>query len=89
MPARSRRQAPIMSRLIHSIEGAVNRARGNTHDATTLAKHFAEQSLNASDDQLVDVSIQFIGASGLPKMDLVGSADPYFVAKIDGGITFV
>ena len=32
---------------------------------------------------------KFIGASGLPKMDVVGSADPYFVAKIDDHITFV
>ncbi|TFK35469.1 hypothetical protein BDQ12DRAFT_655597 [Crucibulum laeve] len=32
---------------------------------------------------------QFIGASGLPKMDVVGSADPYFVAKIDDRISFV
>ncbi|KLO19594.1 C2-domain-containing protein [Schizopora paradoxa] len=41
------------------------------------------------DQQLIDVSIQFIGASGLPKMDLVGSCDPYFVAKIDDAISFV
>ena len=33
--------------------------------------------------------LQFIGASGLPKMDVVGSADPYFVAKLDDEISFV
>jgi hypothetical protein len=32
---------------------------------------------------------KFIGASGLPKMDVVGTADPYFVAKIDDRISFV
>lgn len=32
---------------------------------------------------------KFIGASGLPKMDVVGSADPYFVANIDEKISFV
>lgn len=32
---------------------------------------------------------QFIGASGLPKMDIVGTADPYFIAKIDNRITLV
>ncbi|KIY48218.1 hypothetical protein FISHEDRAFT_43472, partial [Fistulina hepatica ATCC 64428] len=31
----------------------------------------------------------FIGASGLPKTDLVGSSDPYFVAKIDDRISYV
>jgi hypothetical protein len=33
--------------------------------------------------------LQFIGASGLPKMDVVGSADPYFIAKLDDKIHFV
>ncbi|KAH8100393.1 hypothetical protein BXZ70DRAFT_1000487 [Cristinia sonorae] len=37
----------------------------------------------------VDLSIHFIGASGLPKMDVIGSADPYFVAKLDSALTFV
>jgi len=32
---------------------------------------------------------KFIGANGLPKMDVVGSADPYFVASIDDKISFV
>jgi hypothetical protein len=32
---------------------------------------------------------KFIGASGLPKMDVVRTADPYFVAKIDDRISFV
>jgi len=26
---------------------------------------------------------KFIGATGLPKMDIIGSADPYFVAKFE------
>jgi len=51
-------------------------------------KQFGEETL-ADHNKLVDVSIQFIGASGLPKMDLVGSCDPYFVAKIDDAISFV
>ncbi|ETW85092.1 hypothetical protein HETIRDRAFT_246490, partial [Heterobasidion irregulare TC 32-1] len=37
----------------------------------------------------VDLSIQFIGASGLPKMDVVGSGDPYFVAELDGKIKYI
>jgi hypothetical protein len=37
----------------------------------------------------VDLIIQFIGATELPKMDVLGSADPYFIAKLEGGISFV
>ncbi|KJA12855.1 hypothetical protein HYPSUDRAFT_210058 [Hypholoma sublateritium FD-334 SS-4] len=37
----------------------------------------------------INLTIQFIGASGLAKMDVVGSADPYFVAEIDIEISFV
>lgn len=37
----------------------------------------------------VDVAVHFIGASGIPKMDVVGTADPYFVAKLDNKISFV
>jgi len=36
----------------------------------------------------VDLTIQFQGASGLPKMDVGGNADPYFVAKLDGKLTY-
>ncbi|EEB93355.1 hypothetical protein MPER_07997, partial [Moniliophthora perniciosa FA553] len=38
-------------------------------------------------EKLLDVP--FIGASGIPKMDVVGSADPYFVAKLDNRISYV
>jgi len=37
----------------------------------------------------VDLTIQFIGASGIPRMDVVGSADPYFIANLDGHISIV
>ena len=36
-----------------------------------------------------DLVISFQGASGLPKMDVVGSADPYFVAKLDGKLQYM
>lgn len=36
-----------------------------------------------------DLAVQFIGASGIPKMDVVGSADPYFIADLDGQISIV
>lgn len=33
--------------------------------------------------EYVDVTIHFVGASGLPKMDVIGTADPYFRASLD------
>lgn len=72
-----------MSRILN----AVVRAREGAHDVADRAKEFAEEKM--LDIKLVDVSIQFIGASNLPKMDIVGLADPYFVAKLDDKITFV
>lgn len=67
-----------MSSIVEKIEGVVrsnkNRSPGDEHPFEI---------------RCVDLSIQFIGASGLPKMDVVGSADPYFVAKIDDHITLV
>jgi hypothetical protein len=52
------------------------------------------QVRNLAEEKMFDVSyndltIQFIGASGLPKMDVVGSADPYFVADLDSQISIV
>lgn len=74
-----------MSRMINHINSNLFKAK---QDVTEIARKFAQDN-NLPDAKLVDVSIQFIGASGLPKMDLVGTADPYFVAKIDGKISFV
>ena len=44
---------------------------------------------NTPDVTYVDLTIQFIGASGLPKMDVVGSADPYFIADLNSRISMV
>ncbi|KAJ7632372.1 hypothetical protein FB45DRAFT_501263 [Roridomyces roridus] len=43
----------------------------------------------AADIPYVDLSIQFIGASHIPRLDLAGAADPYFVASLDGRISYV
>ncbi|EJD06147.1 C2-domain-containing protein [Fomitiporia mediterranea MF3/22] len=72
-----------MSRIL----GAVSRARHDAKEIKDRAKEFAEQQM--LDAKLVDLSIQFIGASNLPKMDIVGLADPYFVANLDDKIAFV
>ena len=63
---------------------AVSRAKVEAKDAAAafVEDHNVERAF-------VDLTIKFIGASGLPKMDVVGSADPYFVAKLDDKLSFV
>ncbi|TFY63582.1 hypothetical protein EVJ58_g3166 [Rhodofomes roseus] len=36
-----------------------------------------------------DVTFYFHSASGLPKMDMVGNGDPYFVARLDGKVEYI
>lgn len=79
-----RRNPVSFSNIVDQIHGAVEKAKANAHDVTSLTKGFAEHNI-----RFVDLEIQFIGASGIPKMDVVGSADPYFIAKIDDKISFV
>ncbi|KAF7441358.1 hypothetical protein PC9H_001708 [Pleurotus ostreatus] len=79
-----RRNPVSFSSIVDQIHGAVEKAKANAHDVTSLTKGFAEHNI-----RFVDLEIQFIGASGIPKMDVVGSADPYFIAKIDDKISFV
>lgn len=38
--------------------------------------------------QYVDLTIRFIGASDIPKMDVIGTADPYFRASLDGKLQY-
>ncbi|KAE9404834.1 hypothetical protein BT96DRAFT_916518 [Gymnopus androsaceus JB14] len=61
-------------------------ATGNAHDLAKVTKAKVEEQLNVP---CVDLTIKFIGASKLPKMDITGTADPYFVAKIDDRISMV
>ena len=54
----------------------------------------AERAMEAAEElnvevRFVDITIQFIGASNLPKMDIAGTADPYFHARIDKALVFV
>lgn len=87
MPGKRNPVIPVMSRLLSQMHDAVTNARGDAKEIAQRAKMFAEENMLAA--KLVDVSFQFIGARGLPKVDVVGSADPYFVASIDDEITFV
>ena len=64
----------------------MNKANTDARDAMSKARAFAHKQKGV---EYIDLSIQFIGASGLPKMDVVGSCDPYFVANLDSCIKFV
>ncbi|KAJ6500842.1 hypothetical protein C8R45DRAFT_897180 [Mycena sanguinolenta] len=84
---RDRRNPISMSKILESIGNAVHHVHDNAHDLAAITRSVAEEKL--LDIPYVDLTIQFIGASGIPKVDVVGSADPYFVAKIDNRISFV
>ncbi|KAI0713827.1 hypothetical protein C8Q76DRAFT_768732 [Earliella scabrosa] len=73
-----------MSQLVGSLHNALSRARAEAKDAAE-----ALMDERHGGNNFVDLTIKFIGASGLPKMDVVGSADPYFVAKLDDKLSFV
>ena len=70
-----------------NLSSAVSRARTGAEVAKGKAREFADE--HNIKVKLVDITIKFIGAQGLPKMDVVGTADPYFVAKLDSALTFV
>ncbi|KAJ7041900.1 hypothetical protein C8F04DRAFT_1077682 [Mycena alexandri] len=84
---RDRRNRLSMSKILETIGNAVHHAHDNAHDLAAVTRSLAEEKL--LDIPYVDLTIQFIGASGIPKVDVVGSADPYFVAKLDDRISFV
>ncbi|OSD02186.1 hypothetical protein PYCCODRAFT_1435853 [Trametes coccinea BRFM310] len=79
-----RRNPVQMSQIVGAIHHVANRAKEEAKDAAGV---FAEG--HHVERHFVDLTFQFIGASGLPKMDVVGTADPYFVAKLDDQLTFV
>ncbi|GJJ11734.1 hypothetical protein Clacol_005972 [Clathrus columnatus] len=73
-----------MQSLLHSA-GALEQIKARAQQAAT-------QTVDRSQVQrhiLIDVAITFIGASALPKMDVVGKADPYFIATIDDKIKLI
>ncbi|KAJ3524484.1 hypothetical protein NMY22_g10978 [Coprinellus aureogranulatus] len=73
--------------MLESLNDAVNKGKEKAKgEKADLERKLSELGIEVP---LVDVEIKFIGASGLPKMDVVGLADPYFVAKLDDKITFV
>ncbi|TFK68631.1 hypothetical protein BDN72DRAFT_858264 [Pluteus cervinus] len=69
-----------------SINNIIEKVGDVVHGTTS---HVGDAVSQTDARSYVDLAIQFIGASGLPKLDVVGSADPYFVAKLDHKISFV
>lgn len=76
-----------MRDVVSGISGiSRHRASRSTEEAKGEAP---EENMSEKNVTYVDLAIQFIGASGLPKMDVVGSADPYFIADLNGRISIV
>jgi hypothetical protein len=78
---------------IHSrAQGAADRMGANKAGAaadSAADKAMAFAQTHGVPIKYIDLTIQFIGASDLPQMDVNGLADPYFHADIDGRKTFV
>ena len=76
----------VISRVSHHVHHTLN-FRGN--DALREIQDPPEENMPENEVTYNDLTIHFIGASGLPKMDVLRSADPYFVADLDGKISIV
>ncbi|KAJ3907028.1 hypothetical protein F5879DRAFT_1065500 [Lentinula edodes] len=81
-----RRNPLSVTKLVEKVADVVHTATGNAHDLAKVTKSVVDDKLNVP---CVDLVIKFIGASGIPKLDVVGTADPYFVAKIDDEVSMV
>lgn len=78
-----------------SLQGALSHARLSAQEFLDKTKaqankkqHHSEGERGPENLEYVDLTIHFIGASGLPKMDVIGSADPYFRASLDGRLQY-
>ena len=88
MPAARNPIHPMVSQIIKDVHASVRKSIHGTPDIQIGegGTQHARDLLN--DGKFLDIQVHFIGASGLPRMDIVGTADPYFVARIDGEITY-
>lgn len=78
-----------MRDVISSISRQANSAAHKSKDAARDLRNLAEEKMLDGEITYNDLTIQFIGASGIPRMDVMGSADPYFIADLDGHISIV
>jgi len=76
-----------MRGVISTISRHATHASRKSKDSIIDVRNLAEEKLFDGQVTYNDLTIQFIGASGIPKMDVVGSADPYFIADLDGHVT--
>ncbi|KAH9842409.1 uncharacterized protein C8Q71DRAFT_202358 [Rhodofomes roseus] len=87
------RKNPLqISRITEQIQTAITAISSKTEapsDPLALAITQSRLENRPIEMSFNDLVIQFQGASGLPKMDVVGSADPYFVAKLDGKLQYI
>ncbi|KAF9654041.1 hypothetical protein BDM02DRAFT_3107266 [Thelephora ganbajun] len=85
--SRRRMRDAISSISRHTISDATWRSK-NKNMARDV-RNLTEEKMLDKEVTYNDLTIQFIGASGLPRMDVVGSADPYFVADLNGHVSMV
>ncbi|KAH8990009.1 hypothetical protein EDB86DRAFT_1823419 [Lactarius hatsudake] len=72
--------------FLGNIHGSFSRRTSRGVFANTKVKEFKRHA--GVETKYVDLTIHFIGAQGLPKTDVAGSSDPYFVARIDHEIEY-
>ncbi|KAJ4471060.1 hypothetical protein C8J55DRAFT_521731 [Lentinula edodes] len=76
----------FVEKVSETVHKAKTHMHENAHDLAQVTKQKEEDKLNGP---CVDVTITFISASGIPKLDVVGASDPYFVAKLDDRVSMV
>ncbi|KAJ3916014.1 hypothetical protein F5877DRAFT_91987 [Lentinula edodes] len=76
----------FVEKVSETVHKAKTHMHENAHDLAQVTKQKEEDKLNGP---CVDVIITFISASGIPKLDVVGASDPYFVAKLDDRVSMV
>lgn len=86
MPGRRNPVHQGVSHILHNVRHTVDQAKAEVQGR--VQQWTDTQDIDSSTN-FVDIAIHFIGANGIPKMDVVGTADPYFVAKLDGNLSFV
>jgi len=79
----------MMRGVISTISRRATHVARKSKDSITDVRNLAEEKFFDGEITYNDLTIQFIGASGIPKMDVVGSADPYFIADLDGRVSIV
>jgi len=57
-----------------------------SRDVSAKVKEFKHRA--GIETRYVDLTVHFIGARGLPRTDVAGSSDPYFIARLDREIEY-